>query len=121
LPGRRRLAALFAAALVACGGGGGGSEADNTPVGPAAVTIAWNASRESNVNRPGGGYEVAISGMEPIDVPYVSGTAAPTSTTVTLPSGSFSITVRAYAAFDAQGGATRTYSSASQVLAVRLR
>lgn len=116
----RRLAALFAAALVACGGGGG-SEADNTPVGPAAATIAWNASRESNVNRPGGGYEVAISGMEPIDVPYVSGAAAPTSTTVTLPSGSFSITVRAYGALDAQGGTTRTYSSASQVLAVRLR
>jgi hypothetical protein len=85
------------------------------------VTIGWNASRESNVNRPGGGYEVAISGMKPIDVPYVSGTAAPTSTTVTLPSGSFSITVRAYGALDAEGGTTRSYSSASQVLTVRLR
>jgi hypothetical protein len=120
LPVRRGLAALFAAALVACGGGGG-SEGDDAPAGPAAVTIAWNASRESNVNRPGGGYEVAISGREPIDVPYVSGAATPTATTVTLPSGTFSITVRAYAALDAQGGTTRTYSSASQLIAVRLR
>ena len=115
-----RFAALFAAGLVACGGGGG-SPADNAPVGPAAVTIAWNASRESSVNRPGGGYEVAISGMKAIDVPYVSGASAPTSTTVTLQSGSYSITVRAYAALDSQGGATRTYSGPSQVLAVRLR
>jgi hypothetical protein len=120
LPAGRALAAISAAALVACGGGGGG-QADNAPVGPAAVTIAWNASRESNVNRPGGGYEVAIGGMTPIDVPYVSGAAAPTSTTVTLPSGSFSITVRAYGALDAGGGTTRTYSAASQVIGVRLR
>jgi hypothetical protein len=119
VPRCRFLAALFAAALAACGGGGG--EADSAPAGPAAVTIAWNPSRESNVNRPGGGYEVAINGMQPIDVPYVAGSTAPTSTTVTLPSGSFSITVRAYGALDAQGGATRTYSSASQVIAVRLR
>lgn len=121
MPAGRGLAALFAAALVGCGGGGGGAPGDNAPVGPAAVTIAWNASRESSVNRPGGGYEVAISGMKAIDVPYASGSAAPTSTTVTLPSGSFSITVRAYGAIDAQGGTTRTYSGASQVLAVRLR
>ena len=116
----RRLAALFAAALAACGGGGG-SPADSAPLGPAAVTIAWNASRESSVNRPGGGYEVAISGMDAIDVPYVSGPSAPTSTTLTLQSGSYSVTVRAYGALDAQGGTTRTYSGASQVLPVRLR
>ena len=117
----RAFAAFFAAGLVACGGGGGGGGADSAPAGPAAVTIAWNPSRESNVNRPGGGYEVAISGMATIDVPYASGSAAPTSTIVTLPSGSFSITVRAYGALDAEGGATRTYSSASQVIGVRLR
>lgn len=111
---------LLAAGLVACGGGGG-SEADSAPAGPAAVTLAWNASREANVNGPGGGYEVAISGLAPIDVPYVSGPAAPTSTTVTLPSGTFSVTVRAYGALDAQGGTTRTYSAASQILTVRLR
>lgn len=121
MPAGRVFAALFAAGLVACGGGGGGGEADGAATGPAAVTIAWNPSREANVNRPGGGYEVSISGREPIDVPYVSGSAAPTSTTVTLSSGSFSITVRAYGALDAQGGATRTYSSASQVIGVTLR
>lgn len=121
MPAYRSLAALLAAGLVACGGGGGGSEADSAPTGPAAVTLAWGASREASVNRPGGGYEVAISGLAPIDVPYVSGPAAPTSTTVTLPSGSYLVTVRAYGALDAQGGNTRTYSGASQALSVRLR
>ena len=120
MPGCRHLAALLAAGLVACGGGGG-SEADSVPVGPAATTISWNASREASVNRPGGGYEVAISGMAPIDVPYISGASAPTSTTLTLQSGSYAIMVRAYGALDAQGGTTRTYSGASQVLTVRLR
>jgi len=111
---------LLIAGLVGCGGGGGG-EADNAPMGPAAVTIAWAPSREASVNRPGGGYEVAIGGLEPIDVPYASGTAAPTSTTVTLPSGTHAVTVRAYGALDATGGTTRTFSAASQVLAVRLK
>lgn len=90
-------------------------------MGPAAVTIAWTPSREASVNRPGGGYEVAISGLEPIDVPYAAGPAAPTSTTVTLASGSHAVTVRAYGALDADGGHRRTFSAASQVLAVRLR
>src|SRR5687767_3933057 len=113
---RRFLAGLLVASgLAACGGGGGGSDAPApapTPT-PATVTISWNANRESGVNRAGGGYEVAVTGQSTRDVPYNSGSAAPTSTTFTLPTGTYTASVRAYAALDAQGGTTRTYSTAS--------
>lgn len=104
-------AATMAAALSACGGGGGGDGTPPPPAPPPTVTLSWNANRESAVNRPGGGYEVAISGQAVIDVPYVSGPAAPTTVTVTLTSGTYTATVRAYAALDANGGTGRTFSA----------
>jgi hypothetical protein len=129
--------ALLAAAAVSCGGGGGGSDAPAptptptptpiptptptpapTPSGPATVTLSWNANRESGVNRAGGGYEVSLSGQPTRDLPYASGSAAPTSTVYTLPTGTYTASVRAYAALDAQGVANRTYSTASTFLVV---
>jgi len=102
-------ALLIAAGISACGGGGG-------PRGPSSVTIAWDANRESGVNRTGGGYQVMISGQPVIDVPYVSGPTAPTSITASLEPGRYSVTVRAYAALDSQGGNTGSLSTDSQVL-----
>ena len=114
---RRFLAGLLVASgLAACGGGGGGSDAPTpTPLGPATVTISWNANRETGVNRAGGGYEISVTGQPTRDVPYASGSAAPTSTVFTLPTGTYTASVRAYAALDAQGGTTRTYSTASNL------
>jgi hypothetical protein len=76
------------------------------------VTISWAANREAAVNTTGGGYTVAISGQTPIDVPYVSGTTAPTSTTTTLLSGSYSVTVTAYSALKPTGSVSAAYSFA---------
>ncbi len=97
------------AALGACS-----SEATTPPY------LAWTANRERGVNAPGGGYLVDISGKPTVDVPYVSGLLAPTSITTTLSTGSYTITVRAYAALDPAGGTTRTVSAPSQPLTVNV-
>jgi hypothetical protein len=79
------------------------------------VTLAWAANHEKGVNSAGGGYQVSISGQPtPIEVPFVSGPAAPISINATLQTGTYTVTARAYAALDAQGGSTRTFSAASQ-------
>ncbi len=85
------------------------------------VTLSWAPNRESGVNRTGGGYQIAISGQPAIDVPYVSGPSAPTSTAARLPPGSYTVTVRAYAALDAQGASTGTLSAPSQSLTVSVQ
>ncbi len=109
------LLAVLAVGLTACGGGGGGS-------GPPArsVALAWAANHESGVNRAGGGYRVSISGQPTVDVPWTSGSAAPTSTTVALQPGSYTVTVLAYAALDAQGGVTGSVSAPSQSVTVNV-
>jgi hypothetical protein len=96
-------------ALVACGGGGEGS--GSSQPGSRTVSLTWDANRESGVNRAGGGYEVSITGQPNKDVPYVGGSAAPTSTTVQLLPGTYQVTVRAYAALDPQGGSNRNFSA----------
>ena len=96
------ISALIVIFVGGCGGGGGGA-----PVPPAtshAVTLNWNASRESGVNSLGGGYQVAISGQPTISVPYTSGATAPTTTKTSLLTGVYTVTVRAYAALDVTGG-----------------
>jgi hypothetical protein len=82
------------------------------------VGLAWAPNRESGVNRAGGGYQIAISSQPDINVPFVSGPSAPTSTAVRLPPGIYTVTVRAYAALDAQGGSAGTVSASSQSLTV---
>jgi hypothetical protein len=113
----RHLASLLAAtALSACGGG-----SEQSPPAARAVTLAWQPSHESGVNRSGGGYQASISGQPSIDVPYVSGSTAPTSTRVILQPGSYTVSVRAYAALDAQGGDTGSLSAPSQSITVQVR
>lgn len=110
------LLAFLVVGLSACGGGGGGGSSP-----PArSVALAWGANHESGVNRAGGGYQVSISGQPTTDVPYTSGSAAPTSTTVMLQPGSYTVTVRAYAALDSQGGNAGSLSAPSQSLTVNV-
>jgi ABC-type glycerol-3-phosphate transport system substrate-binding protein len=105
------LIALSALILTACGGGGGGG-GSITPPTPTShtVNLSWTANREVAVNTTGGGYTVAISGQPTINVPYVSGPTAPTSTSTTLMSGSYSVTVRGYSALNSAGSVSATYS-----------
>jgi hypothetical protein len=82
------------------------------------VLISWNGAKESGVNKPGGGYRVNISGRSSVDVPFVSGSAAPTSMTVPLPAGTYTVTVSSYAALDARGGTSGTTGAPSQAISV---
>lgn len=101
------LVGLSALLLPSCGGGGG-----STALAPTSHTvgISWTANREANVNSAGGGYKVAISGQPVIDLPYVAGPTAPTSTSTTLMPGSYSVTVTAYSALNTTGNVSAAYS-----------
>jgi hypothetical protein len=103
--------------LSACGGGGGGGAPAPTTH---SVTLVWTPNHEKGVNSPGGGYQISVSGQPTIDVPYVSGSTAPTSTTVSLNTGTYTVTARAYAALDAQGGSTGSLSAASPPITVNV-
>jgi hypothetical protein len=105
------------AQLAGCGGGGGSSP---PPVTNHTVTLGWAPNHETGVNSAGGGYQVAISGRPTINVPSVSGLTAPTSTVTTLSTGTYTVTVRAYAALDAQGGSAGSLSAPSQSLIVNV-
>jgi hypothetical protein len=79
--------------FLGCGGGGGGGETvtDDTTPPPAPtfadVNVSWTANREAAVNNPGGGYRVYysqtpnfnINNATVVDIPYASGSLAPTS------------------------------------------
>jgi hypothetical protein len=113
----RKWLVITALLIGGCGGGGGGAATSTTPPStPTAiyhnVTISWVANREKGVNSTGGGYKISISGASSsqINVPYVSGLSAPTSTIVPLSAGSYTATITAYAALDAAGGTTGTVS-----------
>jgi hypothetical protein len=99
-------------ALAGCGGG-------NVPASTThSVTVSWMPSNQTGVNSPGGGYQVAVNARPPIDVPYVSGPMAPTSVTTTLTTGTYTVTVRAYAELDSLGGSTGSLSAVSAPLTV---
>jgi len=104
------------------GGGGGGGSPPMTPVTPTihTVTLSWAPNHETGVNSAGGGYQVSISGQPTINVPFTSGLTAPTSTTVSLITGTYTVTVRAYAALDALGGSNVSFSAASQPITVNV-
>ena len=116
---RVQLASLLIALILSACGGGGGAAAP-TPVTAHTVTLAWAPNHEKGVNSTGGGYQVTISGQPTITVPYTSGPAAPTSTVTTLQTGTYTATVRAYAALDAQGGSAGSLSAPSQSLTVNV-
>jgi len=107
---------------VSCGGGGGGGSpsVQQGPVTSHAVTLNWASNHESGVNKAGGGYKVSVSGQPTIDVPYVSGLTTTTTTSIVLNTGSYSMTVRAYAALDAQGGVTGSLSAASTPITINV-
>lgn len=113
----------FLLLLVSCGGGGGGSA---LPVKKTShsVTLNWASNHETGVNKAGGGYQVSISTKPTttVDVPWVSGPTTTTTTDVVLETGSYSVTVRAYAALDSQGSTTGSgnISAASSKLTVRV-
>jgi hypothetical protein len=113
LPRKSLLLAAMALTLAACGG-----SSSTKPAANHQVTISWAPNHEAGVNKAGGGYRVIVDGGAPISVPYVSGATAPTSADVTLFTGSHTVTVSAFAALDAQGGATGSQSLPSQSLAV---
>lgn len=107
---------LFAALVGGCGGSNGVSV--NPPSQPPSatprnVTISWAQNRESAVNRAGGGYRVyysttagfSLSNGTQISVPYLSGSAAPTSTTVSLVPGTYYVRVVAYSNLNTTGSA----------------
>ena len=70
------------------------------------VTITWDENHENLVNSAGGGFKVYHSreqhfslhdtGVTVHDVPYETGMYAPTSTDITLTSGTWYIKVAAY-------------------------
>ena len=99
-----------------------GSIASFTPAAIATrdVVLSWAPNRESGVNSTGGGYQVLISGQPAINVPYTSGPTAPTSTTVSLQAGTYTVTVKAYAALDAQGDSGGSLSAASAPITVNV-
>jgi hypothetical protein len=73
-----------------------------------AVAVSWTGSREHDVNAAGGGYRVyysstpnfSLTGASYVDVPYVSGAAAPTTATITgFAVGNHFVKVVAYSPF----------------------
>ncbi len=128
MPGVRIAIGLVALALAtACGAGGGGSNASG-PIAPAPITgpnsasVSWVANRETAVNGPGGGYRVYysrtpgfnIATAEFKEVPYVTGTEAPTSVIVDdLPSGTIYFKVVAYSPLTPPGGSAGSTSQPS--------
>ncbi|MGE3261507.1 MAG: hypothetical protein AB7K68_06990 [Bacteriovoracia bacterium] len=75
---------------------------------PRSVLVSWTANRETAVNSAGGGYKVyysstsgfVVSAGNLVEVPYVSGASAPTSTTLSLVPGTYYIRVAAYSALN---------------------
>jgi hypothetical protein len=120
VPCRCVVVCLFVVFLSSCGGGGGGGGVTSQPVSTHTVALSWAPNHEKGVNSTGGGYQVTISGQPTITVPYVSGPTAPTSTVTTLQIGNYTVTVRAFAALDAQGGSTGTGSAPSQSLTINI-
>jgi hypothetical protein len=98
------------------GTGSGGITAANT------ITISWNPNRETLVNTVGGGYRVYYSTTTPVpvgapfvDVPYVTGSFAPTSADIAgLPSGTYYLVVVAYSAQNASGNTSVQTSAVVQ-------
>ena len=103
-----------------CGGGGDSSPPPVTvhAVTMHAVTISWASNVETAVNSLGGGYTVNIGTQPPINVPYVSGLLAPTFTTVSLSTGTYTVSVVAYSALNPPGGTSGSTSAPSAPLTV---
>ncbi len=98
--------------FAACGGGGGGPPPPPSGVITASVRVSWTANRETAVNSAGGGYKIYysptagfdIASANVVDLPYKAG-AAPTTTNLTLASGTHYVKVIAYSTLNPNGSA----------------
>ncbi len=91
------------------------------------LVLNWDANHESAVNSPGGGYRVYYA-FSPnvntttasfLDVPYVSGSQAPTTVTLTSPvNGTYYFRVVAYSTFNPPNGSTIRRSNDSAEISV---
>jgi len=97
------------------------------PAGLKKVSVAWTANRERAVNSAGGGYRVyycdypgfALSAASFKDVPYVSGSASPTSVEIAdVGSGSLYIQVVGYSALRAPNATAGAQSQPSTEVTV---
>lgn len=102
--------ALLASMSIGCSSGGGGSSTVSI------VAVSWSENSESGVNSAGGGYKVyysttsgfSVSGANFVDVPWVSGPAAPTTVNLSLATGTHYIKVVAYSALNPSGSPAST-------------
>ena len=100
--------------LAACGGGG------------TSVQVSWTANREAAVNKSGGGYKVYysktpgfdIGSASSVNVPYQSGATAPTSSKLSLSSGTYYIKVVAYSSIVGPSGAASNSQPSAEVSVV---
>jgi hypothetical protein len=107
------LVAVLAVGILTTSGCGGGGDSSPPPITVHAVTISWAPNHEAVVNSLGGGYIVNIGTQTPINVPYVSGLLAPTFTTVSLSTGTYTVSVVAYSALNPPGGISGSTSAPS--------
>jgi hypothetical protein len=125
------LALIVLPALLQISCGNGDSSADTTTVSPPtirAVTVSWNANRETAVNTTGGGYKVYYSttsgfdisdaGVGVVDVPFVAPPATPTSVSLQLVSGQYYFRVVAYSGLVAPWGSGGSTSAPSAQIAL---
>jgi hypothetical protein len=91
------------------------------------LVLNWDANHEAAVNAPGGGYRVYYAfspGVDTahapfVDVPYVSGSQAPTTITLTKPViGTYYFRIIAYSTFSPPNGSTIRRSSDSTEVSV---
>lgn len=111
----RGLAVVFccSAAVYGCSNNG-----PPTCAGDHLVTLSWAENHEHGVNSPGGGYRVTIGNQPPVAVAYRSGPATPSTLVACLPSGTFKVTVRAFARLDARGGQGGSQSESTPPLTI---
>lgn len=120
---RIQLIVIFSSfALLGCGTGFSTKSSllslasDDYTGGSGKVTLSWAANREKAVNSAGGGYRIyyaqysSVTESSPsVDVPFVSGSQAPTSAQLTgLISGTYYVRVKAYSTLNPSGSALST-------------
>lgn len=101
--------ALLVSVIIGCGSGNGGDGGGSSTI--STIAVSWIENSESGVNSAGGGYKVyysttsgfSVSGAGFVDVPYVSGPIAPTTTNLSLATGTHYIKVVAYSALNPSG------------------
>lgn len=77
------------------------------PARQKSLVLSWDANREKGVNSASGGYTINVacsSTNQNTDVPYVTGTAAPVTNTMTLCPGYYSVKVQGYSSLNPANG-----------------